>query len=167
MAKATKPEIMARVTALIPLRLNNVGFLGIRQYASSQEWNLSDRQLWRYLKRCDDLLAGHLERDAKRLVARHLVIRGHILNLALEAGDLRTALAAAKDEALIHGIYAPRKFTNTDLSGEHPAVALSPEEREAMLAKLRERAAAPPPPPTPQGFACDANGEPRPINPSS
>src|SRR6516164_2549665 len=94
MAKCSKTEVAKRVQALVPLRLNNVGFVGIRQYASAQEWGVSDRHLWRYVRRCDDLLAGYLERDAKRLVSRHLVLRGHILNLALEAGDLRTALAA-------------------------------------------------------------------------
>jgi hypothetical protein len=144
MAKCSKAEVAKRVHALVPLRLNNVGFLGIRQYASSQEWNVTDRHLRRYVRRCDDLLAGYLERDAKRLVARHLVIRGHILNLALEAGDLRTALAAAKDEALIHGIYAPKKYTNTDLSGDNPTPPLSPQEVEALKAKLAARLTTPP-----------------------
>jgi hypothetical protein len=144
MAKCSKAEVTKRVHALVPLRLNNVGFLGIRQYASSQEWNVTDRHLRRYVRRCDDLLAGYLERDTKRLVSRHLVLRGHILNLALEAGDLRTALAAAKDEAALVGIYAPKKYTNTDLSGDNPATHLTPEEIDALKVKLAARLTNPP-----------------------
>jgi hypothetical protein len=167
MAKASKVEVARRVAELIPLRLAGVPFHAILRFASDRGWPIGRRQLENYVRRCDDQLACHLERDGKRLLDRHLVIRDHLYHLALESGDLRTALAAVKDAAAIRGVYAPRKYTNTDLSGENPATPLSPAEREALLAKLHERAGAPPPPPTPPGFAADANGQTRPIHPSS
>jgi hypothetical protein len=144
MAKATKVEIAARVNLLIPLRLAGQAFHEIVQFASAQQWEVNDRQLYRYLRRADAVLASHLEKDGKRLLERHLVLRDHLYGKAMEVGDLRTALAALKDAAALRGVYAPKKYTNTDLSGDNPAPPLSPQEVEALKAKLAARLANPP-----------------------
>jgi hypothetical protein len=144
MPKATKPEVMARVTALIPLRLAGVPFHEMCRYASENQWEVGPRQVQRYLRHTDALLASHLEKDGRRLLERHLVLREHLYGQAMAVGDLRTALAALKDAAALRGVYAPKKYTNTDLSGDNPATLLSPQEVEALKAKLAARLSAPP-----------------------
>jgi hypothetical protein len=155
MAKSTKPEVMARVAALIPLRLAGVPFHEMCRYASENQWQVSTRQVQRYLRRADAMLASHLEKDGKRVLERHLVLRDHLYGKAMAVGDLRTALAALKDAAALRGVYAPKKYTNTDLSGDNPAPPLSPQEIEALKAKLTARLTNPP----------AANGSPEPAKP--
>jgi hypothetical protein len=143
-AKVTKIEAARRVVELIPLRLAGKSFQDIVQFAAERQWNVKHRQLRTYIRRCDTRLAADLEHDRQRMVNLHRVLRHHLYAQAMAAGDLRTALQALKDEATLMGIYAPKKYTNTDLSGDNPATPLSPQEVEALKAKLAARLSAPP-----------------------
>jgi hypothetical protein len=115
--KATKAEVMARVEAVFELRLGGAGFADIRQYASAptdregkqlEPWDVSDRQLWRYIDAADKLCQERYDAHAPHLLARHLLRRERLYAHALEVGDYRTALAVLKDEAELEGLYNRR-----------------------------------------------------------
>src|SRR5262245_13651473 len=102
--KATRAEIAARVEAVLKIRILGGDFEDLRQYASGDEsevrapWDVSERQLWRYIAASDELLEQRAEGDRKRLVRRHLAQRRAIYARAMEAGDWRAALAVLRDE---------------------------------------------------------------------
>jgi hypothetical protein len=112
--KATKAEVARRVEAVFELRLGGAGFADIRQYASAptdregkqlEPWDVSDRQLWRYIDAADKLCQERYDARAGHLLARHLLRRERLYAHALEVGDYRTALAVLKDEAELEGHY--------------------------------------------------------------
>jgi hypothetical protein len=102
--KATKNK---RVEEVLTLRLMGAEFWEIRQYASEQEppWNLSDRQLYRYIADGDELLARTLETDRKKLLNRHVAQRRTLFARAMAVSDYATARAVLKDEAELLHLY--------------------------------------------------------------
>jgi hypothetical protein len=153
--KATKAEIQQRVEEILQIRLAGAEFWDIRQYAAEKGWQVSDRQLWRYIRQADQLLARVLEKDRDKLLNRHLAQRRALLAKAMSIADYRTALAVLKDEAELQGLY-----DHSQLPGPGgTAPELSPESRLAELARLldaaRTRAAGLPAPP--------ASGQDRPV----
>jgi hypothetical protein len=112
--KATKAEVATLVEAVFELRLGGAGFADIRQYASAptdregkklEPWDVSDRQLWRYIDAADKLCKERYDTRAPHLLSRHLLRRERLYAHALEVGDFKTALAILKDEADLEGHY--------------------------------------------------------------
>src|SRR5262249_18513877 len=112
--KATKAEIAQRVEAVFELRLGGAGFADIRQYASAptdregkplEPWDVSDRQLWRYIDAAARLCRGRYAAPAPHLLARPLLRRERLSARAREVSDYKTALAVLKDEAELEGPY--------------------------------------------------------------
>jgi hypothetical protein len=103
--KATKAEVAKRVEEVLQIRLAGAEFADIRQYAAENGWNVSDRQLRRYIQDSDVLMAEGFERDRDKLFVRHIVQRRTLFARAMQIGDLRTALAVVKDEADLQGLY--------------------------------------------------------------
>jgi hypothetical protein len=65
--KAAKAEIMKRVEAILEIRLAGAEFADIRKYAQENGWQVSDGQLWRYIRKTDDLLAQSRREVRSRL----------------------------------------------------------------------------------------------------
>jgi hypothetical protein len=140
--KATKAVVLQRVEAVLQIVLLGGEFPDIRQYASENDpdtgrpWNVSERQLWRYQQAALKLCVRRLEKDREKTFARHLLQRRAMYARAMEAGDWRTALAVAKDEAELHGLYPPKKVAPTSPDGDSPynagLAALLPELRAAV-----------------------------------
>jgi len=109
--KSTKAEIRRRVDQVAKIIIFGGEFADIRQYASETDeatgrpWNRSDRQLARYQKWAYRLIEKQVEKTRDKVWARHVQQRRQMFALAMEAGDLSTALQIAKDEADLHGIY--------------------------------------------------------------
>jgi hypothetical protein len=105
--KATKAQVDARVHDVLKLRLSGAEFPDIRQYASAPEqgWNVSDRQLFRYIAAADNLCEKLFDAKASWLLSRHLLQRRQIYALALGAGDFGTALRVLQDEAKLESLY--------------------------------------------------------------
>src|SRR5438094_927843 len=103
--KSDKATVRQRVEAILQLRQLGAEFVDIRQYASEQTppWNVSDRQLRRYIEAGDALLERTLEKDRKKLLNRHISSRRALYARAMSTSDHKTALAVLKDEAdLLH-----------------------------------------------------------------
>ena len=99
MAKADRTTIRHRLNELTRLILAGAEFSDLRQYVADQGWEVSDRQLRRYLDRVYAELAEGARHDRASLLGRHLMQRRTIYAKAIKGSDLRTALAVLKDEA--------------------------------------------------------------------
>jgi hypothetical protein len=108
--KATKAEVAGRVEEVLRIRLDGAEFSDVVQYASGKQWNVGERQLWNYIAASDGLLTKRLEKDRDKLFARHVAQRRLLYARAVNAADFRTALAIAKDEAELEGLYAAKKL---------------------------------------------------------
>jgi hypothetical protein len=109
--------IAQRVEDIFELRLGGAEFGDIRQYAARTQddegkpvepWNVSDRQLWRYIDMADELFKERVDARADHLLARHLLQRRRLYAHVMEVGDYRTALAILKDEGMLLRLYEAR-----------------------------------------------------------
>jgi len=152
--KATKAVIRQRVEQVMVIRLAGAEFPDIRQYAAETDietgrpWNVSDRQLWRYIEAADALLDEYLEKDRNKLFNRQIGQRRMLFARAIKAGDWRTALAIAKDESELFGLYPPKRIAPVNPDGDGPydggLGAILPELRTAVE-RLRQEAGRPAP----------------------
>jgi len=77
----------------------------IRDYASENDWKVSDRQIRRYLQSARRKAAETVARDREELIGRHLVERRVLYAKAVKANDLAVALRILRDEAQLCGLY--------------------------------------------------------------
>src|SRR4051794_28058169 len=105
--KSDQATVRQRVEEILQLRQMGAEFVDIRQYASQSNppWNVSDRQLWRYIEAGDKLLDKTLEKDRKKLLNRHVAARRALFGRAMSVSDYRTALGVLKDEAALLHLY--------------------------------------------------------------
>jgi hypothetical protein len=148
-AKPTKAQVEARVSEILRIRLDGAEIWDVREYVREKEqedgspWKLpegakplSDSQLWRYIARADKLIAESCRASRKKLLRRHLAQRRNLYARAVNAGDYRAALAAARDEAELLGLYPARRAEHGEgkPSNGHPTV-INIFERVAVLAE--------------------------------
>src|SRR5947207_5867608 len=103
--KSDTATVARRVEEVLRIRLDGAQFHDIVQYASEKRWGVSDRQLWTYIRRADDLLVERLEGKRKRVIARRLSMREALFARAVNAADYRTALAILSDMDKLQGHY--------------------------------------------------------------
>ena len=151
MAKSTKGVVMQRLQDLTKLILAGADFGDIQQFAASQNWNVSLRQLRRYQEQVYARLAESTQRNRTQLLGRHLMQRRALYARAVKISDLRAALLILKDEAELEGLYPPRKITavsRTDQEAvrpEQPVFFESPAEREARIVRRTHAVCLPAP----------------------
>jgi hypothetical protein len=170
--KATRAQVQARVEEVLAIRLDGAQFWHVREYAREKEreeespWHLkdgqkplSDGQLWRYIRRADQMLADSCRASRKKLLRRHLAQRRHLYAKAVSQGDTRAALAALDSEAKLIGLF-PAERAKVELGGKDGGpvrVAFSVEEAVMADKELekweRERMQPPGGEPVPGGDA--------------
>jgi hypothetical protein len=117
MPKATKVIVEARVEQVAELLVTGRGVGDILRFASEKSpetgrpWRVSDRQVETYIARAHVLIARRLEPDREKRFRLALAQRNGLLVRALDAGDLRTALAILKDRDELEGLY-PSSLTD-------------------------------------------------------
>lgn len=141
--KADKATVALRVEAVLRLLIAGAQYHEIRQYATKQGWDVSERQVRRYIASANDQLAGLGEARRERLLDRHLVQRGNLYARAVQAGDLGTALRVLQDEAELLGMYPPKKVAPTTPDGDKPyqPVTFTDGQRAEALRRLLQRVA--------------------------
>jgi hypothetical protein len=117
MSKASKAAIAVRVDEVLHCRLNGAEFHDLQAVAREKQWNVSDRQLWRYVEAADRLIEEQFEEDRGKLFRRHVFQRRALYARALQDGDYRTGLAILRDEAALHGLYAAQRLEMTGKDG--------------------------------------------------
>jgi hypothetical protein len=105
--KSSSAETSRRVEKVFELRLGGAEFADIRQFAAApeQQWDVSDRQLWRYLAAADELVRKRFDARADYLLNRHLLQRRTLYAHAVGAGDFGTALRILDSEAKLEGLF--------------------------------------------------------------
>jgi hypothetical protein len=103
--KSDKTTIAKRIEEVLRIRLDGAQFHDIVQYASENKWGVTDRQLRTYIRWADDLLVERQEKNRRRLLARHTAQRENLFARAVNAADLRTALAIADSTAKLQGLF--------------------------------------------------------------
>jgi hypothetical protein len=134
--RASDAEVAQRVEEVLRRRLEGAEFHDLQQFAREQGWNVSERQLWRYVALADALMEKMVDADREKLFRRHIHQRRSLYARAVKDGDLRTALAIARDEAQLYGLYPAAKHV---LSGEGGGpIRFSVEEAVAADRELEE-----------------------------
>jgi hypothetical protein len=138
--KADKATVQARIEDIARVILDGAMPFQIGPYLSAQEqageppWKLaegakplSSRHIRRLVRRAEALIAEAARTNRKRLLQRHLAQRRALYARAVQSGDVRAALACARDEAELLGLY-PSKKTEVTGKGGGPAVLNIVEE---------------------------------------
>jgi len=145
MAKSSKREVLDRCEQVMMIMLDGGEFHDVREYAQSsgdgkEPWNVSSGQLRRYMEHAWKWIVQRTEKDRGKTLARHLLGRRRWLAKAIEQGDLRTAIAIAKDLAELEGVYPAKKLVEkpkTDLLGRVEELIGSPAMKE-VLANIQQ-----------------------------
>jgi hypothetical protein len=135
MAKSNTATVLSRVNEVGRLILSGAEFAEIRQYASDQNWQVSGRQIRRYMQKCYTRLAQATDRDRKELLGRHLMQRRAIYARSLKNGDLRTALQTLRDEAELEGLYPSPQATAEQALKHQLGIQSSPLSRKELVAR--------------------------------
>jgi hypothetical protein len=154
--RATDAEMAKRVDEVLHCRLNGAEFHDLQSYAKEQGWGVSDRQLWRYVAQADALMQKTFDADRDKQFRRHVFQRRALYARAVQDGDYRTALAVARDEAQLLGLYPASKHVLTGEGGGpvrfclEDAVAADRELEEAQRDRLQRGGGDPLPEGSPQ-----------------
>jgi hypothetical protein len=85
----------------------------LRKFSEAEGWNVSTDQLRRYARAALELIAGRMESDRARLLARHVLQRQALYAKAVRNYEWRTALAILDSEAELEGLQGPRRLEIT------------------------------------------------------
>jgi hypothetical protein len=139
--RATDAELAARVEEVLYARLAGAEFHDLQGLAKEKGWNVSDRQLWRYVALADARMEEAFQADREKAFCRHVLQRRALYARAMQDGDWRTCLAIAKDEAELLGLY-PAKVTKLQGDPNAPLsvnVEMTVDERDAALSRILSR----------------------------
>jgi hypothetical protein len=131
--------IAARVEEVLTMRLNGAELYDLVQHAREQQWDVSTRQIQRYIRQADELLAESLDMDRERSLRLHVATRRSLLARALNDGDTRTALAIVKDAAELAGLYPPRRTELSGPKGGPVEVEMTSDEKRAAISAIMAR----------------------------
>ena len=119
--RATNTTREARIEAIVRIKLDGAEPWDVRQFVAVSEkagespWTmgrgkkpLSDRQIRRYCALADERIAECVRTLNPEAFHLHLAKRHRLYAKAVQAGDLRTALAVLSDLAKLHGFYPPK-----------------------------------------------------------
>ncbi len=138
MAKSGKLTVNQRVRDVVNLMLAGAQFCDIKAYAMEHGWNVTLRQLQRYVKQANQKFAKISGRNPQQLLGRQLMQRQMLYARTLKNGDYRTALRVLSDEAKLQGIYPSTRGTTIKAGNYQPSPAASdsPLDRRQRLVRM-------------------------------
>jgi hypothetical protein len=139
MKRASDAEVAARVEEVLHCRLNGAEFHDLQAHAREKGWQVSERQLWRYVAAADELVERTFEPDRQKVFRRHILQRRALYARALQDGDYRTALAVLRDEAELHGLYTRKVELSGAGGGPIKVETMTDEERHAAISNILAR----------------------------
>src|SRR3990167_7226818 len=101
-AKSTAIEYQKRVETVRRLLLSGMDHDAICQNVTA-EWHVSERMVRRYILVARAKNQAWIDFNEAEMFSEHIAIRRHLRQKAEFAGDLKTALASAIDEAKMFG----------------------------------------------------------------
>lgn len=138
MAKSDKLTVQKRVQDVRTLILSGAEFASIKAFAADHGWNVTDRQLQRYVNKANKQFAKVSRRSLRSQLGRHLLQRRMLYARANKAGDLKTALSVARDEAKLQGLYPSAKIVPATPDGDHASAGPvePPLDRRQRLVRM-------------------------------
>jgi hypothetical protein len=152
MTRATSATLQQRIQAVLQIRLDGAEGWDVRQFVAEKEaagevpWTipeggkpLSERQIRRYVEQADDLIAESCRTSRKQLIRRHLAQRRSLYARAVQAGDIRTALAVLNSLAELQNLFPAKRTEVTGPDGgplQAATVELTDDERAAAIAAI-------------------------------
>jgi len=131
--KQTAKVIRQRIEELASLKLLGALWTDIRQHADRQEWNVSERQLHRYLSAADEVIAESVEKNRDTLMAHHFCARRALFARAMSVSDYGVALRCLESEAALLDLLPARR---SEITGKHGSPLFpSLEQMVAALAQ--------------------------------
>src|SRR5262249_8340988 len=108
--KSDKVAVNKRVEEVLEFRLLSAPFRAIRQHAADAGWNVSERQLWRYIEKSDKILAEERERDREKNFNKAIAQRDALFGRAVSVSDYRTAHGILQDRDQLLGLYPTKSL---------------------------------------------------------
>jgi hypothetical protein len=136
MGKSEKGKVAVRVDEVFKLLTMGAQHSDIKRYADAHGWNVSARQIRRYVSDAQEQFKRLARADREKLLGRHIAQRGSLYQKAYKDGDLRTALLVAKDEAKLQGLY-PRPLSQEEADKERLRKLLDPAVKTTLSRKVR------------------------------
>lgn len=102
--KSNKAEIEERILYVLNLLLEGKKTKDICRIATGK-WNISRRQVERYITSSYKLLHKEFENILKNDLVYHMALRMHLYSISYEKGNYRTCLEIMKDLAKLQGLY--------------------------------------------------------------
>jgi hypothetical protein len=160
--KSTRAETEKRVAEVLNLRLLGAEFRDIKAHVEQAGWKVRDRQLWRYIRKGDRLLARTLEKDTEKLVNRHVAQRRGLYARAMAVSDYGTALRVLQDEAKLLSLYPEARSqtgskrdstqVNVQVNVGSPTIEDQRRQLDGVLELLAQLGALPAPDTAPEQF---------------
>ncbi len=160
--KADGATIDGRIDEIIAIRNDGASFIQVQQYSAAHAWGgepgagLSERQLWVYWTRASKRIKEHQEKNRALFLAEHLSQRTNLYARAVNAADLRTALAILDSKARLQGLLIDSKELRELaklLAEQTKQIAALEEAANAVRANQSPRAEQP-------EAACEVDREP-------
>lgn len=108
--KSTRADMVTRINMVASMLLSGKRRADIVQY-SSEKWGVTDRQVSDYITAATELIRADANRSREELFDEHVARRREVYRRAIARNDLRSALAAAQDEAKLLGLYPGERHT--------------------------------------------------------
>jgi hypothetical protein len=122
--RPTKAQVEQRVVEVLTIRLAGAQFWDVKELIREREsalvnegeppnpWQLaegqkplSDGQIWRYIRKADDAIVSSVRASRKKLLRLARARREYLYGLAVNQGDIRTALAVEDSKAKLCGLF--------------------------------------------------------------
>lgn len=138
MARSDKVTVARRIQEVFKLLVAGAEFSDIKEYANGHGWNVTVRQLQRYIRQANKLFAKVVRKDHQQLLGRHIMQRRAMFARSIKANNLNTALRSLQDEAKLQGIYPPTKIASTTPDGQQSYFGMvdSPLNRRERLTRM-------------------------------
>lgn len=117
MSKSNRIETEKRVEAVRIALLQGQDSTRIVQNIAAAT-GVKERQAWNYIKAARARIEADVEPLKMAALGEHIAVRRLIRSEAIKAGDLRTALESAKDEAKLFDLYPAAKSEVTGRDGK-------------------------------------------------
>jgi hypothetical protein len=120
---ADKVTVERRVEEIYRLILD--GWTTAQILQKTSDWGLTGRQRESYIAAARKRIRAIAEVEQADLLAEHIAIRRDLRRKAEQAGDRRLALAVAKDEAELLGLYPAKRTEVTGADGKPVEVVIT------------------------------------------
>jgi hypothetical protein len=137
----SKTEHSARVDAVLRIKLDGAGPHDIADFAREQGWDVSTRQLQRYVAAAAARIRKWADENRDELLAEHVAKRRSLYARAVNCGDLSTALRILDSEAALLNLFPAAKPANPPAPPAAWDLSQASDEELAVLSRLAGRTA--------------------------